>query len=63
MENTESKAWFITGVSTGFGRELMTAALERGDSVFGTVRNAELVEELEKMAPGRAFASVMDVTD
>ena len=63
MENTESKAWFITGVSTGFGRELMTAALERGDSVFGTVRNPELVEELEKMAPGRAFASVMDVTD
>ena len=32
------RTWLITGVSSGFGRELTTQLLERGDRVVGTVR-------------------------
>jgi len=35
--------WFITGTSQGFGRELVRAALERGDSVIATSRNPRAV--------------------
>ena len=35
-----SKVWFITGTSKGFGRIWAEAALERGDRVVATARNA-----------------------
>ena len=35
-----SKVWFITGTSKGFGRVWAEAALERGDRVAATARNA-----------------------
>ena len=35
-----SKVWFITGTSKGFGRIWAEAALERGDRVAATARNA-----------------------
>jgi len=35
-----SKVWFITGSSRGFGREFALAALERGDQVAATARDA-----------------------
>ncbi|GAA0317460.1 oxidoreductase [Sphingomonas oligophenolica] len=59
----DSKRWFITGVSSGFGRLLAEAALGRGDSVVGTLRNAEQIDQFEALAPGRAHAIVLDVTD
>jgi NAD(P)-dependent dehydrogenase (short-subunit alcohol dehydrogenase family) len=30
---TEPRVWFITGCSTGFGRELAKAVLDHGDRV------------------------------
>lgn len=33
------KTWFITGISRGLGKALAQAALERGDTVIGTVRD------------------------
>jgi len=33
-----ARNWLITGVSSGFGRELATQLLDRGDTVVGTVR-------------------------
>ena len=33
------KTWLITGISRGLGRALAQAALHRGDTVIGTVRN------------------------
>lgn len=64
MMNTQStKSWLITGVSSGFGRELMLAALERGDRVMGTVRNPDQLKSIEQLAPGRALAAVLDVND
>lgn len=57
------KCWFITGVSSGFGRELAAAALARGNRVIGTLRKPELIAAFEALAPGRAHALTMDVTD
>lgn len=37
----ETKVWFITGVSRGFGKELARAVLARGDRVIGTSRSGK----------------------
>lgn len=54
--------WFITGVSSGFGLELAGAALARGDTVVGTVRQRAQADRFEQLAPGRAHAVLLDVT-
>src|SRR5215475_3650596 len=38
---TLMKNWLITGVSRGFGKALAEAALARGDTVIGTVREGD----------------------
>jgi NAD(P)-dependent dehydrogenase (short-subunit alcohol dehydrogenase family) len=58
-----SKLILITGVSSGFGRALAREALDAGHRVVGTLRNAEAVAAFEELAPGRAHARVLDVTD
>ncbi len=55
--------WLITGIGGGLGRELAKAALDRGDKVFGTSRSEESCKAFEELAPGRAFASVLDFAD
>ncbi|MCW2986155.1 MAG: short-chain dehydrogenase/reductase, partial [Conexibacter sp.] len=40
------KTWFITGSSRGFGREWAIAALDRGDNVVATARDASSVDDL-----------------
>lgn len=60
---SESRTWLITGVSSGFGRYLAEAALARGDVVIGTLRKADQVAGFEALAPGRAHALTLDVTD
>jgi NAD(P)-dependent dehydrogenase (short-subunit alcohol dehydrogenase family) len=57
-----TKRWFITGVSTGFGRALAAAALQRGDHVAGTLRRRDQLAEFEALVPGRALAFEADVT-
>ena len=59
--NTENPVWFITGCSTGFGRELATQALERGYRVVVTARKPDEVEALA--AKGEALVLKLDVTD
>jgi len=60
---TNPAVWFITGVSSGFGRSLAEAALARGDKVVGTVRNTAQLTPFENLAPGRAYGVLLDVTD
>src|SRR3569623_3375051 len=55
--------WFFTGVSIVFGRALSEVLLEGGHTVAGTVRNEKDKASFEKLAPGRAVAVLMDVTD
>jgi NAD(P)-dependent dehydrogenase (short-subunit alcohol dehydrogenase family) len=57
------RTWFITGVSSGFGRQLTDQLLERGDRVVGTVRDTGKVAELLERYPTAFHAEVLDVTD
>lgn len=57
----ERPVWFITGCSTGFGRELAIQALERG---FRTVVTARKPDEVEALAAkGESLVLKLDVTD
>jgi len=55
--------WFITGCSTGFGRDLARLLLEQGQSVVATARNPDTLDDLVAIAPDRALAAKLDVTD
>ena len=57
------RTWFITGVSSGFGRELTEQLLERGDRVVGTVRDAGKVSDLRERYPETFRVEVLDMTD
>ncbi|MEV3971331.1 SDR family oxidoreductase [Streptomyces sp. NPDC050698] len=58
-----SKIWFITGSSRGFGRQFVTAALERGDKVAATARGTDALADLVA-AHGEAILPLsLDVTD
>jgi NAD(P)-dependent dehydrogenase (short-subunit alcohol dehydrogenase family) len=58
-----ARTWLITGVSSGFGRELTQQLLDRGDRVAGTVRNTAKVADLLERHPETFRAEVLDVTD
>ncbi|GAA0449538.1 MULTISPECIES: oxidoreductase [Sphingomonas] len=58
-----SPVWFITGCSTGFGRELATRVLERGWGAVVTARNRDSVADLVEGREDRALALALDVTD
>ena len=55
--------WFITGCSTGIGREIARAALEAGHSVAVTARDAAAVADFAEEFGDRAIALPLDVTD
>ncbi len=60
---SEKKVWFITGSSTGFGRELAEQLLEKGCKVVATARKPETVEDLVEKYPETARAIRLDVTN
>lgn len=55
--------WFITGCSTGIGREIARAALEAGHHVAATARRADAVADFAEEFGDRALALPLDVTD
>ncbi len=57
------RTWFITGVSSGFGRQLTDQLLKRGDHVVGTVRDTGKVADLLDRYHDTFRAEVLDVTD
>jgi NAD(P)-dependent dehydrogenase (short-subunit alcohol dehydrogenase family) len=57
------KVWLVTGCSSGFGRALAEAALERGDKVVATARNAASLLDLAARWPGTVHVAELDVTD
>ncbi|UAK24125.1 oxidoreductase [Sphingomonas nostoxanthinifaciens] len=63
MASTDSPVWFITGCSTGFGRDLARLVLDRGWRAIVTARDAARVEDLTEGAEDRALALALDVTD
>ncbi len=58
-----TRAWFITGVSTGLGKALAAEVLARGDRVVGTVRGDAARAAFAALAPGRSTGVILDVTD
>lgn len=60
---SDKKVWFITGCSTGFGRELAKQLLEGGYRVAVTARNADKVRDLVEINPDNALALDLDVTN
>ena len=57
---TDTPVWFITGCSTGFGRELVRAARQRNFRVVATARK---VESLDEFAPDDGvMRATLDVT-
>ena len=67
QESTRSPApgrhWFITGISSGFGRAVAEAAARRGDRVTGTVRTEQARAAILRSAPERIVVSLLDVTN
>ncbi|NOT02871.1 MAG: SDR family oxidoreductase [Phycisphaerales bacterium] len=59
---SESKVWFITGCSTGFGRLLAQRLLDGGHRVAATARNVEQLAGLKSAAPDRLLTAPLDVT-
>lgn len=55
--------FLITGVSGGLGRAFAQGALDAGHTVVGTVRREDDLATFEALAPGRAHARRLDVTD
>jgi NAD(P)-dependent dehydrogenase (short-subunit alcohol dehydrogenase family) len=58
-----TQTWFITGSSRGFGRSLVRAALDAGDSVAATARRPEQLGDLVGRYGDRLLALPLDVTD
>ena len=58
-----AKTWMITGVSSGFGREMTEQLLSAGDRVIGTVRSTEKVADLIQKYPDTFDCVILDVTD
>ncbi len=56
------KVWFITGSSTGFGRELAEEALAQGYKVAATARKPEVLRDLVEKYPNSVIALKLDVT-
>ncbi|HXN75618.1 MAG TPA: SDR family NAD(P)-dependent oxidoreductase, partial [Gemmatimonadaceae bacterium] len=61
--STTDKVWFITGCSTGFGRELAKLALDRGYRTVVTAREPAKVEDIAKGKGDRALVLELDVTN
>ncbi|SEL33101.1 Short-chain dehydrogenase [Variovorax sp. YR750] len=60
MKNT--RTFFITGVSSGFGRAIASAALQAGHRVVGTVRTEQAAADFEAQVQGDSHVQLLDVT-
>jgi NAD(P)-dependent dehydrogenase (short-subunit alcohol dehydrogenase family) len=58
-KDVDTRAWLITGASSGFGRAIAEAVLARGDSVAAGARTADAFGEL----PEGVQPLALDVTD
>jgi NAD(P)-dependent dehydrogenase (short-subunit alcohol dehydrogenase family) len=57
------RSWFITGISTGFGRVMAEKLLSRGDRVAGTLRRLSAADYLKDHFGDRLWLATLDLTD
>ncbi|QKJ87673.1 SDR family NAD(P)-dependent oxidoreductase [Paramixta manurensis] len=63
MSAEKRPVWFITGCSTGFGRELAQQAIAQNFNVVVTARDVTKVSDLVQGKEGNTLALALDVTD
>lgn len=63
MVHTNAPVWFITGCSTGFGRELAKLILARGWNAIITARNTDKVKDLGEGYGPNALVLPLDVNN
>jgi NAD(P)-dependent dehydrogenase (short-subunit alcohol dehydrogenase family) len=63
MSKRDENVWFITGCSSGFGRELARLVLDRGYRAVVTARDLHKIEDLTAGREGRSLALKLDVTN
>ena len=58
-----TRTWFITGASSGLGREMTEQLLARGDRVAATVRHPAVLDALKAAHGERLWVARLDLTD
>ncbi len=58
-----AKTWFITGTSSGFGRNVTELLLGRGDRVAATLRRPSRLDDLAHQYGDQLWVRALDVTD
>jgi NAD(P)-dependent dehydrogenase (short-subunit alcohol dehydrogenase family) len=58
-----NRTWFITGASSGLGREMAEQLLARGDRVAGTIRREGALTDLQERYGDRLVVMQLDLTD
>ncbi|KAG1865847.1 NAD(P)-binding protein [Suillus subalutaceus] len=49
MASSNSKVWFVTGASSGFGRAVTEVMLQKGDNVVATLRKPAMLDDLANL--------------
>ena len=57
------RTWFITGISSGFGRIMAETLLVAGERVAGTLRTLSVVDDLKAQYEDRLWLAELDLTD
>jgi NAD(P)-dependent dehydrogenase (short-subunit alcohol dehydrogenase family) len=63
MATQNSDVWFITGCSTGFGRELAKMTIAHGFRTVATARDPQSIRDLAAGQEGRVLTLKLDVTN
>ena len=58
-----ARTWWLTGASSGLGREIVRALALRGDRVFATARSSQALQDLAAEYPGGVTPLPADVAD
>ena len=59
--NNNEQVWFITGCSTGFGKALAIAVLERGYKAVVTARKMSDLDEVLAQFPTQVKGLILDM--
>lgn len=57
----QTRTWLITGCSTGIGRGIAEAVLQKGENTVVTARDKSRVKDFEERYPGKALAVTLDM--
>jgi NAD(P)-dependent dehydrogenase (short-subunit alcohol dehydrogenase family) len=63
MNTHMNTTWFITGASSGLGREMTEQLLARGDRVAATMRTPQALDGLKERYGDQLWVARLDVTD